>query len=241
MPYPAPAQLASLNGACPCWTFSDRPNLSNMNCLDVFGLHAINVQEPNWTEMPLIVGYGRTSSFDQQAGLDAQIRDLEAAGCEKVFSEQISAAGKREQLRLMIEFVREGDVIVVTKPDRLARSTTDLLSIIASLEAKGVGLRVLSMGGTELDTRAPTGRLLLTMLAAIAEFERALMLERQREGIAKAKADGKYRGRAPTARRQVDVVRDLKAEGLRPVDIAARLKISRSSVYAMLDKAKPAS
>jgi DNA invertase Pin-like site-specific DNA recombinase len=182
----------------------------------------------------LIVGYGRTSSFEQQAGLDAQIRGLEAAGCQKVFSEQISATAKRQQLQTMIEFVREGDVVVVTKPDRLARSTTDLLGIIASLEAKGVGLRVLSMGGTELDTRAPTGRLLLTMLAAIAEFERALMLERQREGIAKAKADGKYRGRAPTARRQAEVVRSLKADGLKPVEIASRLGISRSSVYALL-------
>lgn len=184
--------------------------------------------------MPLIVGYARTSTYDQQAGLDAQIRDLEAAGCQKMFSEQISATAKRQQLQTMIEFVRENDVVVVTKPDRLARSTTDLLSIISALEAKGVGLRVLSMGGTELDTRAPTGRLLLTMLAAIAEFERALMLERQREGIAKAKADGKYRGRAPTARRQAEMVRGLKAEGLRPLDIAARLGISRSSVYAVL-------
>lgn len=90
------------------------------------------------------------------------------------------------------------------------------------------------MAGTELDARAPTGRLLLTMLAAIAEFERALMLERQREGIAKAKADGKYRGRAPTARRQADMVRGSGREGLKPVDIASRLGISRSSVYAIL-------
>lgn len=184
--------------------------------------------------MPLIVGYARTSTYDQQAGLDAQIRDLEAAGCQKIFAEQVSATGKREQLRLMLEFLREGDQAVVGKPDRLARSTTDLLSIIASLEAKGVGLRVLSMGGTELDTRAPTGRLLLTMLAAIAEFERSLMLERQREGIAKAKAEGRYKGRAPTARRQADMVRGLKADGLKAGEIASRLGISRSSVYSML-------
>lgn len=182
----------------------------------------------------MIVGYARTSTYDQQAGLDAQIRDLEAAGCQKIFAEQVSATGKREQLRLMLEFLREGDQAVVGKPDRLARSTTDLLSIIASLEAKGVGLRVLSMGGTELDTRAPTGRLLLTMLAAIAEFERSLMLERQREGIAKAKAEGRYKGRAPTARRQADMVRGLKADGLKAGEIASRLGISRSSVYSML-------
>lgn len=80
---------------------------------------------------------------------------------------------------------------MVAKPDRLARSVADLLGVIGRLEAKGVALRVLSMGGSEVDTGTPTGRLMLTMLGAVAEFERALMLERQREGIAKAKAEGK--------------------------------------------------
>lgn len=188
----------------------------------------------------MIVGLARTSTFEQAAGLEAQVRDLRAAGCERVFAEQVSAHGRREQLRAMLDFVREGDTVVVTKPDRLARSTRDLLTIIEGLEAKGVGLRVLSMGGAELDTRAPTGRLLLTMLGAIAEFERSLMLERQREGIAKAKAEGRYRGRAPTARRQADTVRALRAEGVGPTEIAARLGISRSSVFAMLAESKAA-
>lgn len=184
--------------------------------------------------MLLIVGYARTSSLEQQAGLEAQLRDLAAAGCERVFSEQVSANGKREQLGLMTDFVRENDVVVVTKPCRLARSTTDLLTLIAGFEAKGVGLKVLSMAGTELDTRSPTGRLLLTMLAAIGEFEKNLMLERQKEGVQRARKEGKYLGRAPTARRQAEAVRGLKAEGLKPVEIAARLGISRSSVYAVL-------
>ena len=130
-----------------------------------------------------------------------------------------------------LEFVREGDTLTVTKPDRLARSVSDLLAIIARLQAKGVGLRVLSMGGSEVDTGTPTGRL---MLGAVAEFERALMLERQREGIAKAKAEGRYKGRAPTARaKQPEVIR-LKAEGLRPAEIAKRLGIGRASVYRVL-------
>jgi DNA invertase Pin-like site-specific DNA recombinase len=182
----------------------------------------------------MLVGYARTSTVEQEAGLEAQMRDLGAAGCERTFAERVSSVAHRAELEAAITFMREGDALVVTKPDRLARSVADLLGIIARLEAKGVALRVLSMGGAEVDTRTPTGRLMLTMLGAVAEFERALMLERQREGIAKAKAEGKYQGRAPTAQRQGEAVRQLKAEGVRPVDIARRLGIGRASVYRIL-------
>jgi DNA invertase Pin-like site-specific DNA recombinase len=182
----------------------------------------------------MLVGYARTSTVEQEAGLEAQVRDLQAAGCERAFAERVSSIGKRAQLDAALDFVRDGDVLVVTKPDRLARSTADLLAIVGRLEGKRVALRVLSMGGSEVDTRTPTGRLMLTMLGAIAEFERALMLERQREGIAKAKTDGKYLGRVPTAARQAADVRRLKAEGMKPAEIAARLKIGRSSVYRAL-------
>lgn len=182
----------------------------------------------------MIVGYARTSTFDQRAGLEAQVRDLHDVGCERIFAEQVSASSERPELVAMLSFVRTGDVVVVTRADRLARSTADLLSIVAQLEAKQVGLRILAMGGAELDTLSPTGRLLLTVLAAIAEFEKALMLERQREGIAKAKLEGRYRGRAPTARRQAETVRALRAEGVGPSEIARRLGISRSSVHALL-------
>lgn len=182
----------------------------------------------------MLVGYARTSTIDQEAGLDAQLRDLAATGCERTFSERVSSVAKRGELEAAIAFIRQGDVLVVTKPDRLARSVADLLAIIGRLEGKGVGLRVLSMGGQEVDTRTPTGRLTLTMLGAVAEFERALMLERQREGIAKAKTEGKYLGRAPTAQRQAEAARQMKAEGARPIDIAQRLKISRASVYRIL-------
>jgi DNA invertase Pin-like site-specific DNA recombinase len=184
----------------------------------------------------MLVGYGRTSGLFQQAGLEAQERDLRAAGCERLFSEQVSSVAHRPQLEAALDFVREGDTLAVTKLDRLARSVADLLTIVSRLDRKGVALRVLSMGGQTVDTSTATGKLMLTMLGAVAEFERTLMLERQREGIAKAKAEGKYRGRVPTAQRQAEEVRRLKDEGIRPVEIARRLGIGRASVYRVLGK-----
>jgi DNA invertase Pin-like site-specific DNA recombinase len=182
----------------------------------------------------MIVGYARTSTAEQEAGLEGQERDLKAAGCGKLFAEKVSSVAKRDRLEAALDFVREGDVLMVCKPDRLARSTADLLGIVGRLEGKGVALVVLSMGGQPVDTRTATGKLMLTMLGAIAAFERDLMLERQREGIAKAKIEGKYRGRVPTALRQGEQARKLKADGLHPLEIAKRLKISRASVYRVL-------
>ncbi len=182
-----------------------------------------------------VCGYGRTSTTDQVAGLDGQERDLSAAGCTRLFLEQVSATtAKRPQLEAALDWARDGDVFMVTKPDRLARSTADLLNIVARLEAKGVGLVVLSMGGQQVDTRTATGKLMLTMLAAVAAFERDLMLERQREGIAKAKGEGKYKGRAPTAMRQAGELARLRAAGVTPTEIAKRLGLSRMSVYRVL-------
>jgi DNA invertase Pin-like site-specific DNA recombinase len=185
----------------------------------------------------MLVGYARTSTADQTAGLAAQERDLRAAGTERVFSEQVSSVAKRDGLETALDFVREGDTLVVTKPDRLARSTADLLAIVDRLERKGVALIVLSMGGQRVDTRTPTGKLMLTMLGAIAAFERDLMLERQREGIAKAKADGRYKGRAPTVARQAEEIRALVAAGEKPAHVAKKLGVARSSVYRMLEEA----
>ncbi len=182
----------------------------------------------------MFIGYARTSTTEQEAGLEAQHRDLAAAGCTRVFAEQVSSIGKRDQMEAAIAFARQGDTLVVTKPDRLARSVADMLAIMARLEAKGVALRVLSMGGAEVDTNTPTGRMMLTMLGAVAEFERALMLERQREGIAKAKSEGRYKGRAPTAQAKGAEVLALHAEKVPPAEIARRLGIGRASVYRIL-------
>ncbi len=182
----------------------------------------------------MIVGYARTSTDNQVAGLEAQQTLLKQAGCERVFSEQVSSVARREGLAEALRFVRDGDTLVATKPDRIARSTKDLLDIVEQLASRGVALRVLSMGGMELDTKQPTSKLMLTMLGAISEFERELMLERQRFGIFRAAQVGKYKGRAPTARRQAAVVRTLKAEGVKPTEIARQLDISRASVYRIL-------
>jgi DNA invertase Pin-like site-specific DNA recombinase len=181
----------------------------------------------------MIVGYARTSTTDQLAGLEGQERDLKALGAERIFQERVSSMGVRPQLAECLAFLREGDVLAVTKPDRLARSTADLLAIVADLQKRGVGLLVLSMGGERLDTRNPTSKLMLTILAGVATWEREIMLERQREGIAKAQADGKYKGRKATI--EAAEVMALKADGVGPAEISRRLGIARSSVYRMLD------
>jgi DNA invertase Pin-like site-specific DNA recombinase len=186
----------------------------------------------------MIVGYARTSTSDQHAGLDAQIRDLQAAGCERVFREQVSSVAQRAALADCLSFLRQGDVLIATKPDRLARSTAELMTIEADLSKRGIGLVILSMGGERLDTRNPTSKLMLTILAGVATWEREIMLERQREGIAAAKAAGKYQGRAPTARKQSDTVLAMIAEGAKPGDVGKQLGISRASVYRIIAEAK---
>ena len=179
----------------------------------------------------LTCGYARVSTTDQIAGLEAQERDLRATGCTKLFIEKASSVAQRDQLAAALAYVREGDTLCVTKIDRLCRSVADLVAITETLRAKGVALRIISIN---LDTATPTGKLMLNLLGSIAEFERELMLERQREGIAKAKADGKYLGRVPTARRQTRQVHDLRDAGVKPSAIATRLNMSRSSVYRII-------
>ena len=158
----------------------------------------------------MLVGYARTSTIEQQAGLEAQIRDLKKVGAEKIFSEQISSVAKREQLEQLLDFLREGDFLVVTKLDRLARSVRDLVKITDKIDAKQADLRILNMN---LDTGTANGRLMLNILGSVAEFEREIMLERQREGIAKAKADGKYKGRKPTQRAKKGEIKKFLEQG----------------------------
>ena len=179
----------------------------------------------------MLIGYARTSTLDQTAGFEAQLGELTQAGCEKVFREQVSSVAPRAQLEAALEYIREGDVLVVCKLDRLARSTQHLLEIVDRVKRKGAHLHVLNLG---MDTSTATGKLLLTMIAAIGQFEREMMLERQREGIAKAKSEGKYQGRAPTARAKAAQVRALVAEGIGATEIAKRLEIGRASVYSVL-------
>ncbi|MER9371493.1 recombinase family protein [Mesorhizobium sp. M0491] len=180
----------------------------------------------------MFVGYSRTSQIDQVAGYEAQLRDLHAAGCEKIFGEQVSSVNSsRPELERAIEFVRENDVLVVTRLDRLARSVSDLSQIVARLEAKQVGLKILDMA---IDTTSPTGRLLMNLVGSIAQFEREIMLARQREGIAKAKAEHKFMGRAPTARRKASQIIEMHLAGRGASEIAAAIGVGRSSVYRII-------
>ena len=183
----------------------------------------------------MLVGYARVSTVEQDAGFAAQLDELRRAGCEKLFSEKVSSvAAKRAQLEAALEFTREGDVLVVTRLDRLARSVADFVRISDALDRKKVSLRVLAMG---LDTGNASGRLMLNVLSSVAQFEREVMLERQREGIAKAKAAGKYKGRKPTARAKADDVIARYKAGEGPAAIARVTGIGRASCYRILAEA----
>jgi DNA invertase Pin-like site-specific DNA recombinase len=180
-----------------------------------------------------ICGYARTSTQEQIAGLEAQVRDLKQVGAVTIYSEQASSLGDRPVLDQCLERLTDGDVLVVTKPDRLARSTAHLLSIVDDLNARKVGLIILSMNGERLDTRSPTSKLILTIMAAVAEFETSIMKERQKEGIDKAKSEGKYKGRLP----KIDYaeVRRLYPE-IGAVATAKQLGTTKMSVYRILAK-----
>ena len=180
----------------------------------------------------MLLGYARTSTIEQQAGFEAQLAELKQAGCDRIYKEQVSAvARERPELERAIDHLRHGDVLVVTKLDRLARSVEHLISVVRRIEESGASLRILGLG---LDTATPTGRMMLTMLGTVAEFERALMLERQRIGIDKARGEGKYLGRKPTAKAKAPMVLSLKAQGIGPAEIARKVGIGRASVYRIL-------
>jgi len=185
----------------------------------------------------MLIGYARTSTIDQKAGLDTQLEELQKTGCDKVFEEQVSSVDieARTQLAAALDFIREGDTLVVTKLDRLARSVSHLMQILDDLTAKAAHLRIIGLG---IDTAGPTGKLILTVLGGMAEFERGIMLERQREGIAKAKAAGKYKGRKPTARAKSKEVMEMHEAGVGPTGIARKLGIGRASVYRILGTQK---
>jgi DNA invertase Pin-like site-specific DNA recombinase len=180
------------------------------------------------------IGYARTSTRKQEAGLACQLRTLlEAQGCEEIFQEQVSGADERAQLTAAIRSLRPGDQLVVTKLDRFARSLEHAIAMERCIAKKGASLTILD---PPIDTSTSIGRLMFNMIGAVAQFEREIMLDRQRDGIAAAQAAGKYVGRQPTARRKSAEVLELKAQGITNVEIARRLEIGIASVYRILSR-----
>jgi DNA invertase Pin-like site-specific DNA recombinase len=177
------------------------------------------------------VGYARVSSAGQD--LDIQLAALKAAGCDVIRSEKVSGTSTegRAELQTVLAFLRPGDVLTVTKIDRLARSIADLSNIVRELESKGVALKATDQ---PIDTSTAAGKAFLGMLGVFAEFETNIRKERQLEGIAAAKKAGVYKGRPATI--EADAVAKLKAEGLGATQIAKRLKIGRASVYRVLEE-----
>ena len=182
----------------------------------------------------MLIGYARTSTTDQQAGFDAQLVELETYGCERIFKEQVSAVASRGELDTATDMLRDGDKLVVTKLDRLARNVMHMGELLQQIEAKGAGLVILSLGSETVDTTTATGKLILNMMVSVAQFEREMMKERQVEGIKRAQAEGKYKGRVPTAMRQADKVKALVEAGVQRVQVQERLRISKASYYRCL-------
>lgn len=177
----------------------------------------------------MIYGYARVSSSGQD--LTVQTETLHNAGCELVRSEKLSGSSRagRSELENLIEFSREGDTIVVTRIDRLARSVRDLQNIVHELQRKGVSIRATEQ---PIDTSTSAGKAFLDMLAVFSEFETNLRRERQMEGISRAKRNGVYKGRRQSI--NVERVRELKAQGMGATAISRELNIDRTSVYRVL-------
>jgi DNA invertase Pin-like site-specific DNA recombinase len=176
----------------------------------------------------MLYGYARVSTIDQD--FSTQRAALKAAGCEVIRAEKASGTRRdgRTELQVLIEFLRKGDTLVVTRIDRLARSVKDLQDIVHELKAKGVKLKATEQ---PIDTGTAAGKAFLDMLGVFAEFETNLRKERQLEGIAAAKARGVYKGRKPVI--DASEVRKLTAEGVGATEIARRLGIGRASVYRL--------
>jgi DNA invertase Pin-like site-specific DNA recombinase len=177
-----------------------------------------------------VIGYARVSTTDQD--LSIQEAALKAAGCDVIRSEKRSGTSTqgREELRTVLDFLRKGDTLMVTRIDRLARSIADLQDIVRSVRARGAALKATEQ---PIDTGTAAGKCFLDMLGVFAEFETNLRRERQLEGIAKAKAAGVYKGRPASI--DPTKVRALMAQGMGPTAIAKALKIGRASVYRMLE------
>lgn len=187
-------------------------------------------------------GYARTSSLEQQAGLNDQVARLKAAGCDSVVAEQVSATDMeaRTAWTALMASLKAGDTVSITKIDRVARSISDMVGITKALNDIGASIRILDMN---IDTKTPTGALMLNIFTSVAQFEKDMMLERQRVGIAAAKERDKtlpleqrtYKGAKPTARAKADAVLALLADGTRTKEqVAKDLNIGVASVYRIL-------
>lgn len=175
------------------------------------------------------IGYARVSSVGQS--LEIQESALKAAGADMIRSEKASGASRagRNELDTVLQFLRPGDTLLVTRIDRLARSIADLSVIVATIKAKGASLRATEQ---PFNTGDIYGELTVNLLGCFAQFETAIRKERQLEGIAKAKAEGAYKGRKPSV--DVAQVQRLKADGLGATEIAQRMGVARASVYRAL-------
>ena len=180
-----------------------------------------------------LIGYCRVSTDDQSSEL--QRDQLTRAGCQRIFEERVSGKSVvgREELHAAIKFVVPGDVLVVTKLDRLGRNTVDMLTLISDLGKRGI--KFASLAEPWANTDSPAAELILTLMVGVATFERGRIRERQLEGIAKAKAAGKYRGRKPSPI-TIEAINALKAKGLPMSKIATELKCGRASLYRALER-----
>jgi len=192
-------------------------------------------------------GYARTSTFDQQYGLEDQVAQLHKAGCHRVFSEQVSATDMeaRTEWSTLMRGLKGGDIVTITKIDRAARNIADMVGITKALAEIGASIRILDMN---IDTTTATGTLMLNIFASVAQFERDQMLVRQRIGIEAAKLKDKdlpldqrtYKGAKPTARAKSSSVHALLAAGHSKERIAKDLKIGIASVYRIIKAGLPA-
>ncbi|WP_156840810.1 recombinase family protein [Novosphingobium aquimarinum] len=179
-----------------------------------------------------MIGYARVSTASQST--EIQVEKLKEAGCSVIRMEKVSGRSRegRTELETVMDFIQAGDTLVVAKLDRLGRSTRDVLNLVHDLEERGAALRVLE---PDIDTKGPMGKVVLTVLGMVSEMELGFIRERQKDGIEKAKAEGRYNGRPATL--DAAAIQNMKASGLGVTEIARRLSCSRSAVYKILNAA----
>lgn len=176
------------------------------------------------------IGYARVSTSDQDTSI--QIEQLQTAGCDRIFHEKASGSSQnRTQLNEMLNFIRKGDTLVITRIDRLARSLRDLQNLVYDFQQKGIAIKATEQ---PIDTNTAAGKAFLNMLGVFAEFENNIRKERQMEGIAKAKTSGVYKGRKPISEDVKKEVIRLHNDGVKKVEIIQLLGVGRTSVYNML-------